>query len=133
MIWSSTLLPKSMSAIDCHFIDSPRKWINQQWQRPNTRDTLQQWMKFKPTAGSVLIISDQPHAAYQQVVVRQELPDSFTTSLAAEAADPDTSLANYLDALALWLHNMPRPQPEKPQSMPPLQNPSKAHRPPAGH
>ncbi|MDP0562440.1 MAG: hypothetical protein QS721_09000 [Candidatus Endonucleobacter sp. (ex Gigantidas childressi)] len=106
MIWISSPLPKSMKNTDCRFITYPRIWTDNQWQRPNTRNTLQQWVKSNPPAGSVLIISDQPHAAYQQVVVQSELPDSFSTNLAAEAADPHTSLAIYLDALALWLHNM---------------------------
>jgi len=106
MIWVTSTIPKSLRNTDCRFITSPRIWTDNQWQRPNTRNTLQQWMKSNPPAGSVLIISDQPHAAYQQIVVQSELPNSFSTTLAAEAADIHTPLAIYLDALALWLHNM---------------------------
>ena len=108
MVWHSSLtLPEEMEDLGCMFVDTPRIWSkkDKQWQRPNTRDTLKQWMKTNPSSGTVLIISDQPHAYYQEIVVNQELPKSFITSLAAESADADTDFFIYLDALALWLYN----------------------------
>ena len=125
MIWISSTMPPSMRKTGCQFISSPRVWTGNEWQRPNTRDTLKEWLQTQPASGSVLVISDNPHALYQKAVVEDELPASFKISMAAEAADPGTNLENYLDALALSLHNMPKakdkptgilPAPEKPSS-----------------
>ena len=98
-------MPEAMRALPVEFIDTPRAWRNGLWQRPNTRDTLKQWVKAGPLPGTALIISDQPHGVYQKEVVRQELP-GFAIDLAAGPADPATTLPIYLDALALWLYNL---------------------------
>ncbi|MGB1272558.1 MAG: hypothetical protein ACPG5T_10835 [Endozoicomonas sp.] len=112
MIYSATLLPNDLKRIPVLFVDTPRYWRENGWQRPNTRDTLKQWVSSKPIPGSTLVLSDQPHSHYQKEVVRQELPDGFSVDLAAHQADPDARLVLYLDALALWLHNMsPAPAP----------------------
>lgn len=99
-------LPAAMKAQPAEFIDTPRNWRNGYWHRPNTRDTLKYWKKNSPSPGSTLVISDQPHGNYQKEIVRQELPEGFSVDLAAGPADSATTLPIYLDALALWLHNM---------------------------
>ncbi|WP_062267391.1 hypothetical protein [Endozoicomonas arenosclerae] len=99
-------LPEAMKALPIEFIDSPRVWKNQHWQRANTRDTLIHWMEATPKPGRTLVISDQPHAQYQLEVVKQEIPEAFEPEVAAQSADPDTRVILYLDALALWLHNL---------------------------
>ena len=106
MLFQSTGMMPDMKARPARFVDSPRKWNQTYWQRPNTRDTLKSWMAEKPVPGSVLVISDQPHGLYQLEVTRQELTDEFSIELTAQAADKNTRLAVYLDALALWLHNL---------------------------
>ena len=99
-------LPKAMKQRPVEFIDSPRIWKQNHWQRANTRDTLIRWMKNSPAPGKTLVISDQPHAHYQLEVVKQELPEAFKPEVAAQSADEDTRIILYLDALALWLHNL---------------------------
>ncbi|MDD7805340.1 MAG: hypothetical protein PUP46_07245 [Endozoicomonas sp. (ex Botrylloides leachii)] len=108
MIWLLKDLPTTMQTLGCQFISSERRWQSTYWQRPNTRDTLKKWLATKPTPGSVLVISDQPNALYQKVVTETELPDTFTVSVSAEAISSKNDISLYLDALALWLHNMPR-------------------------
>ena len=110
MIWATTAMPEAMQAIGCQFVSSPRRLGKTEWQRPSTRDTIKEWLKTKPAPGSVLVISDNPHALYQKNVVKDQLPEGFKVSVAAEAADLNTSFANYLDALALALHNRPKPK-----------------------
>ena len=122
MLFQSTSMMPDMKARPVSFIDSPRHWNQTSWQRPNTRDSVKSWLARKVEPGSVLVISDQPHALYQLEVVRQELSEEFSLDLTAQAADTNTRLVIYLDALALWLHNMKerldqsRPVPAKEQS-----------------
>lgn len=118
MLYRITSMPDDMMRIPVFFVDTPGHWRENGWQRPNTRDTLKQWMTSKPVPGSTLVISDQPHSHYQKDVVRQELPDGFSVDLAAHQADPDARLVLYLDALALWLQNMkPLPVPERSETL----------------
>ncbi|WP_419533325.1 hypothetical protein [Endozoicomonas sp.] len=121
-------MPEAMRDMPVEFIDTPRNWRNRLWHRPNTRDTLKQWIKVEPLPGTALVISDQPHGAYQKEVVRQELPVGFSVDLAAGPADPATTLPIYLDALALWLYNL---KPFIPSTE--LTTPSKTLTPPGRH
>ena len=130
MLFQSTPLMPDMRAVPVIFMESPRQWLQTYWQRPNTRDTLKTWLRKNPEAGSVLVMSEQPSAYYQQEVVRQELPETFSVDIAARAAAPKTRLAILLDALALWLHNMQNAT----LSLPPdMQNPSAETIPPTRH
>ncbi|WP_257265952.1 hypothetical protein [Endozoicomonas sp. ONNA2] len=105
MLHQLVSMPEAMRALPVEFIDTPRNWKSGLWHRPNTRDTIRHWLKTVPLPGTALVISDQPHGLYQKEVVKQELP-GFTIDLAAGPANPATTVPIYLDALALWLHNL---------------------------
>lgn len=111
-------MPEAMRAVPVEFVDTPRNWRDGFWHRANTRDTIKYWVKAEPLPGTALIISDQPHGAYQKEVARQELPTGFSVDLAAGPADPETTLPVYLDALALWLHNLKPSIPNVEQTAP---------------
>ena len=130
MLFQSTALMPEMRAVPVVFVDSPRHWNQTGWQRPNTRDTLKTWLNRNPEAGSVLVMSEQPNARYQQEVVRQELPDMFSVEVAALAAAEDSRLAIHLDALALWLHNLQKTMTD---FHPAAKNPSAVVLPPTRH
>ena len=112
MVFEVTPMPDEMRELPIVFIDTPRRWQQDHWQRANTRDTLKQWMqdyvplKGKSMGGKALVVSDQPHALYQHEVVRQELPEQFETEVTGERAMDQTRLIIVLDAMALWLHNL---------------------------
>ena len=106
LVYETSDLSVAMRQVPVIFVDTPRTWQNDHWQRANTRDTLKQWLSLRPEPGKSLVISDQPHAFYQAEVVKQELPESFLVDAAAKEADKDTQVSIYLDALALWLHNL---------------------------
>lgn len=99
-------LPQSMRKLPVDFIDTARTWQHQHWLRPNTRDTVRSWLQNRPTAGSVLMVSTQPHAAYQHAVVRDELADGFYLETVAPGITKDQSLAVMLDAVASWLKQL---------------------------
>ena len=99
-------LPQSMRKLPVDFIDTARTWQHQHWLRPNTRDTVRSWLQNRPAAGSALMVSTQPHAAYQHAVVRDELSDGFYLETVAPGIMKDQSLAVMLDAVASWLKQL---------------------------
>lgn len=97
-------LPQSMRKLPVNFIDTARTWQRQHWIRPNTRDTVKAWLLTKPEAGSVLMVSTQPYAAYQHAVVRSELSEErFYLETVAPVSPKEQVLAVMLDAVAGWL------------------------------
>lgn len=130
MMYLSTRLPTAMREVPIEYVYTPRRWENYRWQRANTRETATTWVKQQPEPGLTLVMSEQPNAHYQREVIRQELPDTFQVDLAARAARPDTRLVLYLDALALWLHNL---QKQHSSIAPPLLTPSQTGVSPTRH
>ncbi|KEQ19303.1 hypothetical protein [Endozoicomonas numazuensis] len=106
MVYMSTKMPDAMKHIKIDFFSTDRFWLVDRWQRGNTRDSIKNWVASHPKPGSAVIVSNQPHLLYQQEVIRQELPKGFTTQATARQSDFDGQLIMYLDALALWLHNL---------------------------
>ncbi|MRI33596.1 hypothetical protein EOPP23_11420 [Endozoicomonas sp. OPT23] len=105
-LYKNQNLPEAMKQVPAEYIDTPETWNGSYWRRANTRDTLKAWLKQNPDSGKALVISDQPNSLYQFEVVRQELPDDFTIELTAGKASDSVPAVLYLDALALWLHNL---------------------------
>ena len=107
LVYQVADMPEDMRKVPIHYVDTPRLWQDDHWRRANTRDTLKKWMEQKNNEPSkTLVVSDQPHSLYQQEVVRQELPPAFHIEVTGQEAGVDTRIAVYLDALALWLHNL---------------------------
>lgn len=106
LLYQSTDMPEAMLKVDTQFISSPRYLVDGRWERGNTRDNIKYWLQMKPEPGKVLVISNQPHAFYQQEVIRQELPPEFITEVSAQKAQDNARFILTLDALALWLHNL---------------------------
>ncbi len=107
MVFLSTPMPDEMKKLKIHYTSTPRDWTGSRWQRKNTRQGIQDWLSTHPEAGSVLIVSNQPHVLYQGEVAYQEFPENFPVYITGEAITLDNPhLIHYLDALALWLHNL---------------------------
>ena len=96
---------RHFSANDILFIDTPRKLSKGHFERGNTRDSIETWMAMKPDIKRVLLVSNQPHALYQLAASRRTFPKDVTLDIIAGKASSNLSLANSLDAMALWLHN----------------------------
>lgn len=75
-----------------------------QKRRPTTGDTVNLWLASHPQAGSCLFISMQPHAHYQDAVVRNLMPDGFTVETVAPESNVVISDGDHLDNLARWLY-----------------------------
>ncbi len=72
--------------------------------RPTTADTVKDWLKTNPLAGSALVISSQPFCHYQKVVTESLLPTTFRVQAVGVKAPEDTTVAVYLDTVARTLY-----------------------------
>ena len=73
-------------------------------RRPTTEDTLKLWLAAQPQPGTCLIVSSQPHARYQEAVVKSVMPDEFEVHIAAPQSSTYVCDGDYLDNLARWLY-----------------------------
>jgi hypothetical protein len=98
-------LPEEMRHIPVTIVDTPaQKKEDGSLRRPNTADTLREWLKQNPDPCTALFISNQPLVGYQDSVMRTELPQTIPFETVGPQADDDTLLALYLDNLARWLY-----------------------------
>lgn len=105
VVFEQTQLPKEWHNIPLIFINTPMKQTATGLQRPTTEDTILAWMTQKPTPGSLLAISSQPHINYQDLVVRNYIPSSFSLETVGPAEQSST-IAILLDATTRWLYQL---------------------------
>ena len=73
-------------------------------RRPNTTDTIVDWISRSPKPGSCLVISNQPYVLYQGAVVRVVCPQ-FQVDTVGKAARPEgLKSVDVLDSIAKWLY-----------------------------
>lgn len=106
MLFEQAQLPQGFKeAIKVEFIDTPmQKNSDGSLRRPNTADTIHEWLITKPKEGSTLAISHQPYAIYQHAVLKTLLPESFTVETVADGVKGPLHIGNCLDTLARWLY-----------------------------
>lgn len=72
-------LPQKLKLAPIILIDTPtKKNVDSTISRPNTGDTIEQWLLLKPKPGSILAISNQPYIQYPDLVLKTIIPDGFT-------------------------------------------------------
>ncbi|MCL6269092.1 YdcF family protein [Sansalvadorimonas sp. 2012CJ34-2] len=96
-------LPKGMDKVPVVYIDSPRQWRGNNWERSHTGDTVDEWLKHNPKPGKTLVVSNQPSAHYQEAVFLKELPSSFDVEMTTPALASDIPLSVLLDAVSVWI------------------------------
>jgi hypothetical protein len=105
-VFDQTDTPATWKTIPLIFVDAPmQKTENGSLRRPNTQDTVDEWLKNNPKPGSILSISNQPYIGYQDAVLRKALPKEFTVETAGEACSDDKKPTVILDSLARWIYN----------------------------
>ncbi len=72
--------------------------------RPNTRDTLNEWKKINEQKNNLLIISNQPFVPYQKLVVENVLSSSYQTETVGEKINDVTPVSVILDSVARYLY-----------------------------
>lgn len=102
MVLDQSLLPNEWKQIPVEIINCP---MNKDGSRPTTFDTIQFWLSTKPEHGSILAISNQPYIGYQDVVLRSQLPNTFTLEMVGRGSK-NTTPELLLDTIARWLYNI---------------------------
>ncbi len=106
VIYDHMVLPDAMRQVPMVLVNAPKKQLpDGRWRRPNTKDTIDSWLKLKPVAGSCLAVSSQPMVGYQDLTVRCLLPASFSLETVGFAMPLDfESAVLCLDSLARCLY-----------------------------
>jgi hypothetical protein len=87
------------------FVDTPmQKNKDGSMRRPNTGDTIAQWLKSNPKPGKCLFISNNPYIGYQDSVVRTYMPKEFTIETIGDEASSKEKISIYLDTIARWIY-----------------------------
>lgn len=97
------LTTEDLHSLPVTVIRSPMKYSSSLLKRPNTQDTLIDWLKLSPMEGSCLAVSSQPFVYYQESVLQTYLPQGFTLDTIGPKSSKAFSLSLYLDNLAKWL------------------------------
>jgi len=84
-------------------VRSPMKYSSTLLKRPNTQDTIIDWLKLSPQEGSCLAVSSQPFVYYQQSILQLHLPQGFSLDVIGPKNSQGFSLPIYLDNLARWM------------------------------
>jgi hypothetical protein len=109
--YNSSGLPEDIIR-NASFVIAQGRIVNGQYRRPNTRDTIHQWLETYPLPSlesRVLAISRQPFVLYQDLVfynVLQERVGLLQFETVGAAADPNESIAVHLDNLARCLYEL---------------------------
>lgn len=105
-VYDHSHLPREIAVL---FIDARKKNLPGIW-RPQTDDTVFEWLKTNPSPGLCLAISSQPYVDYQNAVLRRLLPQEFTIETVGPKAKDSISVAVMLETVAkalLWEHGAP--------------------------
>jgi len=103
-VYDNLPFSKDFRAIPLKVVDAPKQKLEDgSLRRPNTADTVIQWLLGGPKPGKCLSISDQPFAGYQDAVLKLLLPQDFQVETIGDEAREDLPFAVYLDNLAKWL------------------------------
>ena len=108
IIYAMGTLSETLRKVPVIFNSAPREWLanTHTWQRANTVMTIHSWLKQKKTtSGSILVVSNQPSALYQNEVFKNALPERFSLETIAPRCHKNILLPVILDAIWLWLKN----------------------------
>ncbi|QQR49513.1 hypothetical protein IPF37_01560 [bacterium] len=106
LVYDQAEMPKEMRNVPVVMVDSPmRQRSDGMPTRPTTIDTITDWLKTSPLAGSCLVLSNQPFVQYQHSVVKTALPEQFFVETVGHAVEGENHhKAVYLDTVARWLY-----------------------------
>ncbi len=107
LLWEEAALPKEMRKLSVVFSATPMKKEGTVLRRPNTADTIQEWLKTTSKPCKLLFVSDQPFCGYQFAVIKGCLPDSFPFDVVGKGLDPTSSSGSgavILDTVARWIY-----------------------------
>ncbi len=105
-IFNQTETPQAWNSIPLIFVDTPlQKAESGEIRRPNTQDTVNEWLKQNPQPTSILAISNQPVIGYQDAVLRRSFPPDFKIETVGDRDSKNRGISTILDSLARWIYN----------------------------
>ena len=107
IIWKEANIPEEMRNLPLVFVETPMKVEQEKLKRPNTQDTIIDWLTKTPEPCTTLFVSDQPFCGYQFAVIKATLPDRFSFDVVGEGVDPKShpsAAAITLDSIARWIY-----------------------------
>ncbi len=106
MVFEQSIIPATWQSVPIEFIDTPMQKKEGWFVRPNTIDTINQWLTTHPLPGSLLAISEQPSIGYQDALLRRFLPPSFTIETVGPAASTSRMKPEILiGTIGWWLYH----------------------------
>lgn len=103
LLVSQTEWPSFFSEDTVLFIDSPLQPDGKGGlRRPNTADTLKDWLAQNPKKGRILSVSSNPYCGYQNAVVANVFSD-WDIETVGYASPEESRIELYFDSLARWL------------------------------
>jgi hypothetical protein len=106
-IYNQMDFPKEFNEfVNVQFIDAKMK-INSDGSlsRPNTGDTMHEWVKTNPKPGKCLVISTfNPYIGYQDSVVKTYISELFEIETVGQESLLNEKISVYLDTIARWLY-----------------------------
>ncbi len=104
MVFDQAILPEEMQSTPIVFVDTPMQTtLNGNLRRPNTPDTVVEWLKSNPNPGACLVLSNQPYVGYQDAVVQSVLSKEFSIDTVGQKAT-EKKIVIFLDTIARWLY-----------------------------
>lgn len=101
-LYQHSKIPQALRQIPYSIVDTPQKFMpDGTKKRPNTEDTVREWLSKGGETGTCLAISSQPFVGYQHSILSALLPDCETVGNALFVDEEPLSV--YLDTLARWL------------------------------
>ncbi len=112
IIWHSSNVPEQMRNLSLVFIAAPMKVVEEAQRRPNTKDTIDLWMKEEVGSCSALFVSNQPFCSYQASVLQANLPKNILFDLVGPEVKDENHLsaATILDSVARCIYEQNQPK-----------------------
>jgi hypothetical protein len=114
-VWDQLQRSDQVNTIPVVFVATPMLEKNGKLVRPTTVDTLETWLKTSPAVGSIVAVSDNPFASYQNETMKPTLIKAGwfkhkgtleTVGLAFAPQDDDEKVAILLDNVARYIYSI---------------------------
>jgi len=87
IIWDEANMPEQMRNLPTIFRPVAMKIEGTLTKRPNTKDTINAWLKTSPGSCKALFVSNQPFCGYQFSVIKSVLPQEIQFDIVGPKSD----------------------------------------------
>lgn len=107
MVWEQAEIPEEMrEEVTTHFINAPMKKnpALSHPLRPNTQDTVEEWLKASPLYGRYLAVSNGPYIPRQDLITKTISGKTFEIDTIGPETSEKTTIAIILDEVARLIY-----------------------------